>query len=580
MDVNIGNIADSFRGLGLAGGTAQPHEQQPLASTPVHPASLHDATQRLIKHADFIAKRVESVKLLAGDATSKRSLSVAEICSLRGGIKTLRTAASNLQCAIDALEEATECSVVKRLTSLGDQNALFCWGNSPVPKLLTHFDKDIRKIARKFLDDASKQDLLWKTAEECYKQAIFGTLHPDNYFVPLEETYLESPYDPDFESEEYYEHENRLDVDLGYAESDRQRILRNIEARDKRKENWTAFWVSVLNSAPFGPTLFYPPASHHLRNLKLREVPRYLFRTFETTAVDTNEEGVIASTASRRRNGEKARVDVLTMDMGEVTELLDGHLNTAPFDEVPSDDFTSWTSSLLYAIQYAIWKCRPNQYSGNPNNVKICAVDTSDFPRGQFAQDICLLNAYYGTAQTISDSAKRFFNLRLQREDYYNGEYLSQGAVNIAGRSSVVSLSDLITARLYSLYSEFADPEGSKQWTNRAKELHKEWSKERSTTDQEIDLALGIARRCFPQIAPVDMANILLAFKKRKYPDSESMDSLLKFRRPPAWADKPVEVRRFWIATEAARSCEEKASRTLRSYPRPTFASVLREIFE
>jgi len=56
--------------------------------------------------------------------------------------------------------------------------------------------------------------------ELCYSQSLHtsGTLHFDNYFIPLGEVSFEWPYDPDFESEEYYEHEDRLAADQGYAE--------------------------------------------------------------------------------------------------------------------------------------------------------------------------------------------------------------------------------------------------------------------------------------------------------------------------------------------------------------------------
>ena len=61
--------------------------------------------------------------------------------------------------------------------------------------------------------------MLWRVAAECHQQAasLSGTLHIDKYLIPLEEARLEGPYDPGFESEEYYEHENQVDVDEGCA---------------------------------------------------------------------------------------------------------------------------------------------------------------------------------------------------------------------------------------------------------------------------------------------------------------------------------------------------------------------------
>jgi hypothetical protein len=38
------------------------------------------------------------------------------------------------------------------------------------------------------------------------------------YFIEVDEAALVWPYDADFESEEYYDHENRFQVDVDYAE--------------------------------------------------------------------------------------------------------------------------------------------------------------------------------------------------------------------------------------------------------------------------------------------------------------------------------------------------------------------------
>jgi hypothetical protein len=68
----------------------------------------------------------------------------------------------------------------------------------------------IRAIARNILDtNDTAACVMWKIAEECYNEAnkTAGKIHSDHFFIPLEESYLESPYDPDFESEAYYEHE-------------------------------------------------------------------------------------------------------------------------------------------------------------------------------------------------------------------------------------------------------------------------------------------------------------------------------------------------------------------------------------
>lgn len=111
---------------------------------------------------------------------------------------------------------------------------------------------------------------------------------------------------------------------------------------------------------------------------------------------------------------------------------------------------------------------------------------------------------------------RSFFDFRLENENFYNGEYLSQGAVNHKDRSCIVSLEHLIEAGLFQLYSEFEDATGSEKWAKRVLELRQTWSAEQGTTDREIQLALGVGRNCFTQFESSDIASILLTFKNRK----------------------------------------------------------------
>lgn len=117
----------------------------------------------------------------------------------------------------------------------------------------------------------------------------------------------------------------------------------------------------------------------------------------------------------------------------------------------------------------------------------------------------------------MGNPIQRFFDFRLEREEFYNGEYLSQGAVNHTDRSCVVSLEHLIQAGLFQLYPEFEDARGSEEWTKRVMELRQNWLAEQGTTDREIQLALRVGRNCFTRFEPSDIASVLLTFKNRKY---------------------------------------------------------------
>lgn len=74
---------------------------------------------------------------------------------------------------------------------------------------------------------------------------------------------MDWPFDSDFESEQYYDHENRLDIDEGYVEAHRQRYERMLESQQKSAKDWISLWVSKLKNCPGGPTIFYPATTRN-----------------------------------------------------------------------------------------------------------------------------------------------------------------------------------------------------------------------------------------------------------------------------------------------------------------------------
>ncbi|PVI04182.1 hypothetical protein DM02DRAFT_640077 [Periconia macrospinosa] len=314
-------------------------------------------------------------------------------------------------------------------------------------ELMLHFDSNIRNLIQEILDSTGDSDVIWRIAEKCYEQAssCFGSLRADAYFDPLEERCLGWPYDQDFESEDYYEHEDKLNTDEEYAAAFRIEADRRSEARRQKRQDWVDFWVTVLNNAPNGPTLSYPPKSLHRKSFNLC-VPRYLFRTFDAASSGRNDENQHA------------------------VRMLHRHLDNSRFDIYTDDDLMSWTSSLLFAIQYALW--RSHTFRRQASEINICVIDTGNFPLGQFARDVSLIGEFYETAQELGESTSKFFNFRRN----YNGEYLSQGKVHHSNRSCIVSLERLIQAGLYELYPEFENAEGHVRWAKRVLELRNKCS--------------------------------------------------------------------------------------------------------
>ncbi|KAH6702046.1 hypothetical protein BKA61DRAFT_704642 [Leptodontidium sp. MPI-SDFR-AT-0119] len=508
MALDVNSVMSLMEGLRI-------DDKASKVDTPGHSSSsLQDSIQSLDQSAKITSSQAQQARVLADSTIHRNSLDITEIYSL---------------CRI--VSEVTErCGA-----TWGGQGGVNVRDRSLLQRMLSHFDEQIRSIVQGVLSNSGYSNcVLWKIAEECYNQATSysSALHPDNYFVKRDETCLEWPYDPDFEAEEYYEHEDRLEIDDDYAKAMGERMERRREGRKREEQSWIDFWVLVLHRCPNGPTLFYPPGSYEvkLQMFATTDIPLYLFRTFDRKSSGRSDDNVVASMASVTESPEESREDLLSLPKDEAIDMLHTHLTKRCCGGEESDNLMSWTSSLL---GHQSMRSRYQEISA-----------------GQFAPDLWLLQAYRNTAAQKGGKTEEFFRFRLEDTRYHNGEYLPQGSVDHAGRSCVVSLESLEESGLYDLYPEFAEVEGAERWTNRVRELREGWSIEQRTTIREVQLASAVARRCFSAFETPHMMLILLAFKARKIKGDLRDDN----RYCPEWARRPDELRRYVSAAGILKS--------------------------
>lgn len=539
------NITDQIRGLAIGahiGGVEDPARQ-------MNP-SLTEAINRVYEAGTYVSQRGQEID------PSAKTLDTIDSTNLR----LLRRDAQTLAKSANDLVNAAERAIVKCVIARGDAQG----GHTPA--LLRHFDDEIIAIARRVLESESSDAtcLMWKIAEECYNEAAkySGKLHADHYFVPLEETYLQSPYDPDFESEEYYEHENRLEIDEGYAKMWRRNEELREEASTQKRRDWPEFWARILSRCPGGATLFRPSAVRKPLRRPFPESPRYLFRAFDASTSGLSNEKIVASSMSLEPEN-AAYPDILQTDDRKASAMLYNHLTKSLFGPAVEDNLMSWSSSLLFVIQYAIW--RSSKGGRHPSDIRICTVDTTKFPAEQFARDMWLLNIYQ--EMELREDQKRFFQFRLMDERYDNGEYLSQGLVSHDGRSCTFSLQDLGDAGLYNLYPHLKDPHGMKDWAKRVLDLRTAWGIPQATSREEISHAFRIAKSCFGRFDRADMAILLLAFQDRTYKVTGKRSAQLGRAHPePAnspWAGErrgPVETARYAELKAMVDHCRQKES--------------------
>jgi hypothetical protein len=85
--------------------------------------------------------------------------------------------------------------------------------------LLPFFRDRIEDEVIRFLNEADEprtRMTLSGVLANCQEE-VSGDLHSRNYYDEKAEESLEYPYDPDFESEDYYEHQDRLQIDKSYT---------------------------------------------------------------------------------------------------------------------------------------------------------------------------------------------------------------------------------------------------------------------------------------------------------------------------------------------------------------------------
>ncbi|KAL5333319.1 hypothetical protein BJX70DRAFT_381438 [Aspergillus crustosus] len=190
----------------------------------------------------------------------------------------------------------------------------------------------------------------------------------------------------------------------------------------------------------------------------LEHIPRYLFRIVSPHSNGYTDSTWVHSQAAAD-NIPSSREDIflnLGRDKQEAVALtLLFHLRWWSKDDM-ADNFVSWTSSLLFALQYIYYRHWSNRDGSDLKDIKLFVVDTTLFPRGTFMRDIDLINAFSPVAD---DYTRRELELvqgwRTGGPNYF-GEYLSQGLLKIEDKYQVIPASVLIDGdRLWRLQPAF-----------------------------------------------------------------------------------------------------------------------------
>ncbi|KAK3904858.1 hypothetical protein C8A05DRAFT_13283 [Staphylotrichum tortipilum] len=277
--------------------------------------------------------------------------------------------------------------------------------------------------------------------------------------------------------------------------------------------------------------LFSPPPIVSWLRDTFDDVPCYLFRVFTPMSRGTTDR-VWTRSMDATDGRPNCSQDIFSRNDQQVAAMINRHLR---WMHGPEDNLVSWTSSLLFALVYIFHLHASTKDGSVMDDISLCVIDTTKFPRGVFLRDMDLIFAY----RSFDTGLKSFEELRQKKHkvfsgSYYFGEYLSQGALNIDGRCRIVSAQRIVDEGLYDLEPEF---EEFLEWGSQEKALwaepvvaHRELfnrsrAEPQGASMEELEAAVNIGQLFGPEWRLPVAAN-LLALRSRPSRDSGIVLSL------------------------------------------------------
>lgn len=237
---------------------------------------------------------------------------------------------------------------------------------------------------------------------------------------------------------------------------------------------------------------FKPTRRPSLRDFELEPIPRYLFRVYAPGSNGSTDSKWVKS-PDVLSNKPSANMDVFQTSSEPATAReIWGHLNWKRLD---NDNLMSWTSSLLFAIQYMLFRHATDYNKPDWQDIKLCIIDTKSYSDAVFIRDMDLIDKF-----APHDSNLKYFK-GLRRREFYFGEYLSQGALRIEGKCEIISAEAMINAGLLKLNREFKkyvnDPT-NKDWARPVLHVRKNcedsWSQSPPISEKKIQKAIAVSQ--------------------------------------------------------------------------------------
>lgn len=276
-------------------------------------------------------------------------------------------------------------------------------------------------------------------------------------------------------------------------------------------------------------TPFVPSAEQleHMPKFRENDIPRYLFRIHAGPTAGTTTTSYVIPPASGAGNPGLCG-DLFSYPVKEAGKNLCHHLNWVLSHECKCN-LISWTSSLLFALQYGFYRHQGDKMKRKSplSEIKIMVVDTRGLPPGTFVKDVEIMRAMTLDLPRVAGLPRRedlhgFLSFRENPRKYgkrhYFGEYLSQGDLRLEGRCAQAPMNILTDLGLFDLQPGFKDEAEWALWVKPVLRLRVPFGKldmfppiVPSTDQAQVRRAIVLASACFGDHFTVPVAAMLLA---------------------------------------------------------------------
>ncbi|TLS20419.1 uncharacterized protein PpBr36_11380 [Pyricularia pennisetigena] len=261
------------------------------------------------------------------------------------------------------------------------------------------------------------------------------------------------------------------------------------------------------------------------------DVPAFLFRVcYPGSSGMLSGNWILSQDAAQLDTKLGSQTSMNSRPAAEVADALNRHLWWLP-KSLGHSNFVSWTSSFLFALKLVILLQHYRNLS--LEQVHIVIISTTQFSELVFVRDAYLIDRYTKSLKEDAISYKDGYQKSLKtlwgmrQMGYYFGEFLSQGALCIEGKSSVVCAAELARRGIFELHPELLeDPTQWSQWVRRKRQQwDREYAKFHSSQGKQLSDLLAPVSRDFQ----LPMAVSLLSLQARDPADLELLIFLAQF---------------------------------------------------